>query len=501
MLKRSSGILLNISSLPSEYGIGGLGKETDEFCDFARECGFHYWQILPVTTIGLGDSPYSGVSAFAGNYLYTDPDTLAKEGYISEEEKREYVYENPYAVDYAWVRESKKKLLKKAYTVAAQKDAEKLEQFEKSAGWVRDYALFMALKEYYDFKPWWEWDEKHKKIKEAEKKKFISEHREEYGFYLFEQYVFEKQWTDAKKRINEKGIKLIGDMPMYVSLDSADVWGQPDAFMLDENMNPTQVAGVPPDYFSEEGQLWGNPLYNYDNMRKDGFSWWMKRFDRMAELYDVLRIDHFRAFSQYWAVDFGQKTAKNGQWKDGIGQELFTKVFEKHDMDGFIAEDLGIIDEKVNELLAKLGLPCMRVMQFGFSDGDSIHLPHNFSRNCVGYTATHDNDTTLGWMYKLPENILDYMLRYIECDRKDFGGGGYDCKATKIFIRRLVSSCCRLAVIPFQDMCGYGSDCRMNTPGVAQGNWTFRATKDAMNSVDKGYFHYINCLYGRNSEV
>ncbi len=501
MLKRSSGILLNISSLPCAYGIGGLGKEIDDFCDFSLACGFHYWQILPVTTIGLGNSPYSGVSAFAGNFLYIDPATLARQGYISEEDRRACEESTPYAVDYGKVIAAKSAMLKKAYDNVKDRIGDKLKDFEKTCPWVREYALFMSLKSSYGGAPWWNWQDCHKKMNEGAKRGYIDANADEYYYFVFEQYLFDVQWKDAKKRVNAKGMKFIGDMPMYVSMDSADVWGEPEAFLLDEILLPKKVAGVPPDYFSEEGQLWGNPLYDYDHMRKDGFSWWMKRFDRMAELYDVLRIDHFRAFSEYWAVDYGATTAKNGKWCEGVGEELFKKVFEKHDKDGFIAEDLGIIDEKVNNLLAKLGLPCMRVMQFGFEDGDSIHLPHNFSRNCVGYTATHDNNTTLGWMYGLKENILDYMLRYIECDRKDYGGGGYDCKATKIFIRRLISSCCRLAVVPFQDLCGYGGDCRMNTPGVADGNWTFRATSDAIARVDKGYFHYINCLYGRNNAI
>lgn len=501
MLKRSAGILLNISSLPSEYGIGGFGSEIEEFCDFALDCGAHYWQILPLTTIGLGNSPYSGVSAFAGNYLYIDPKKLYRKGWITEQELNQCIYTDPYAVNYEWCINSKLNMLKNAYERAKSQIHDELVTYEKQNAWLANYALFMALKQKFDNKAWWEWDSSFKSMTKKAKQEFIKTDAEAYYYYVFEQYVFDLQWKESKQKIHSKGLKIIGDMPMYVSMDSADVWGEPEMFLLDQNLKPKKVAGVPPDYFSADGQLWGNPLYDYDHMRADGFSWWLKRFDRMAELYDVLRIDHFRAFSEYWAVDYGAKTAKDGKWCKGIGEELFAKVYKKYGKENFIAEDLGIIDEKVNELLKKLELPCMRVMQFGFEDGDSIHLPHNFSRNCVGYTATHDNDTTLGWMYGLKENILDYMLRYIECPRNEYGGGGYNCRATKEFIKRLIASCCRLAIVPYQDLCGYGSDCRMNTPGVAEGNWTFRATKQSMQEVDKKYFHYLNCLYGRNNAL
>ena len=495
MLNRSSGILLNISSLPSKYGIGGFGEETERFADFMLESGFHYWQILPVTTIGTGWSPYSGSSAFAGNFLYVDPDRLVRDGLIGREDADKCRYDDPYAVNYVFCRDAKRALLRKAFDNF--RDGAALDRFAKEHAWLPDYALFMAIKDAHGGAPWWQWEDRFKFASRGDRNALVSEFEREYRYYVFEQYIFDRQWREVRDALALKNVRVIGDMPMYVSLDSADVWGDPSLFKLDEDLVPTEVAGVPPDYFSADGQLWGNPLYNYSHMRKDGFKWWLSRIDRMMELYDVLRIDHFRAFSAFWAVDAKAKTAKEGEWRKGVGKELFPKVFKKYPRERFIAEDLGIIDEDVNELLAYTGLPCMRVMQFGFEDGDSIHLPHNFSRNCVGYTATHDNNTTLGWMYSLPENILDYMLRYIECDRAYWGGGGYDCKPTKLFIRRLISSCCRLAIVPFQDLCGYGADCRMNTPGVADGNWTFRATEDAMRSVDRGYFSYINGLYGR----
>ena len=400
MLNRSSGILLNVSSLPSKYGIGGFGEETERFADFMLESGFHYWQILPITTIGTGWSPYSGSSAFAGNFLYIDPDRLVRDGLIGREDADKCRYDDPYAVNYIFCRDAKRALLRKAYDGFA--DAAALDRFEKEHAWLPDYALFMAIKDAHDGKPWWQWEDRYKFAAKGDRKAIAGEFAREYRYYVFEQYIFDRQWSEVRDALALKNVRIIGDMPMYVSLDSSDVWGDPALFKLDENLAPTEVAGVPPDYFSKDGQLWGNPLYNYSHMRKDGFKWWMSRIDRMMELYDVLRIDHFRAFSAFWAVDAKAKTAKEGEWRKGVGKELFPKVFKKYPRERFIAEDLGIIDEDVNELLAYTGLPCMRVMQFGFEDGDSIHLPHNFSRNCVGYTATHDNNTTLGWMYSLP---------------------------------------------------------------------------------------------------
>lgn len=497
MLNRSAGVLLNISSLPSAYGIGGFGEECQKFCSFLIKGGYHYWQILPLNSIGLGNSPYSGVSAFAGNYLYIDPQMLFAENLISYEEEVVCRGGNMYVTDYEFARKSKSFALHCAFARFFPRYKNELDAFSKKH-WVKDYALFMSLKDTHGGSPWWNWEDIYKYYKKFDKDAFINSNQDLYYYYVFEQYIFDKQWTKVKAEINSRHIKIIGDMPMYVSLDSADVWANTSNFMLDENLMPTEVAGVPPDYFSSNGQLWGNPLYDYKTMEKDNYKWWLDRFERMLSLYDVLRIDHFRAFSEYWAVNSKETTAKNGKWKKGVGMKLFDKIKEKFGDLPLIAEDLGIIDDNVRDLLRKTQLPGMRVMQFGFEDGDSIHLPHNFPQDCVGYTATHDNDTTLGWLYKLSPNILDYVLRYIECDPLKWREGGYNCESTKRFIHKLTASSCLLAIVPFQDLCGYGTDCRMNIPGVADGNWTFRATDEAMDSVDCGYFHYINSLYGRN---
>lgn len=495
---RSAGVLLNVSSLPSPYGIGGFGRETQEFCDFLLRGGFHYWQILPLTTAGLGDSPYSGTSAFAGNYMYIDSEKLMEEGYITSADVAECVYHGePYSVDYDFVRSSKRRMLRKAYESGVWNREEAGDFIKENSDWLPDYAAYMTIKDMYGGLPWWKWDDIHKyrgKVDTAQ----LERDNPEYGFYIFEQYVFDRQWREVRKAVNERNIRIIGDMPMYVSMDSADVWANPSQFMLDERLKPTSVAGVPPDYFSEDGQLWGNPLYDIDYHKKTGYKWWLDRLGRAQGLYDVLRIDHFRAFSRYWAVPYGAQTAKEGEWREGLGLPFLKAVADRFPDAKFIAEDLGVIDDKVRKLLKDSNLPGMRVMQFGFEDGDSIHLPHNFDVNCIGYTATHDNNTTLGWLQGLPANISEYVLRYICCPTFGWSNGGYGCKSTKAFIRKLVESSCVIAIVPFQDMCGFGGDCRMNTPGVAEGNWRYRATYENLDGVDTAFFNEINSLYGRN---
>ncbi|MCI8325261.1 MAG: 4-alpha-glucanotransferase [Clostridia bacterium] len=496
-INRSAGVLLNVSSLPSAYGIGGFGREINELCDFLLRGGFHYWQILPLSTIGLGDSPYSGQSAFAGNYLYIDPDRLVEDGYVDRRDAEECIYRGePYVTDYAFARGSKRALLKKAFLKAGE-HAEEISEFElKHKSWIGDYAAYMTLKDRYGGLPWWQWEDRHKLRDKAAMLEVKGS--EEYAFYIFEQFIFDRQWGDVKRYLKSRDIKIIGDMPMYVSLDSSDVWGAPELYQLDDNLSPTAVAGVPPDYFSEEGQLWGNPLYDIDYHVKTGYKWWISRLARACEWYDVLRIDHFRAFSRYWSVPVDAPTAKTGEWKEGLGLPFLKAVSKALPNALFIAEDLGIIDDATRKLLADSGLPGMRVMQFGFEDGDSAHLPHNFDRHCIGYTATHDNNTTLGWLQGLNSDTLDYVLRYIGCDAFGWGNGGYGCKSTKAFIKKLLESCCTLAIVPFQDMCGFGADCRMNTPGVADNNWRYRATYENFGGVDTAFFNSVNSLYGRN---
>ena len=498
MLKRASGVLLNISSLPSEFGIGGFGEEISRGCQFLLECGFKYWQVLPLTTIGMGNSPYSGNSAFALNSLYVDPDRLLNDGFVTEEERNEAVYDGtPYVVDYDAVRFLKTRLLHRAYDRKKDEINKDLVKYAKDNTWVNDYALYKTLKDKFENKSWLDWPKAYKFRENINEKEFIKENKEEYFYYVFEQYVLSFQWNESRKTCKKNDIKIIGDMPMYVSLDSADVWANRGNYQLKVDGTPKKVAGVPPDYFSEDGQLWGNPLYDYAAMAANGYRWWMERIDRMMEIYDVLRIDHFRAFSDYWAVPASAKTAKEGKWCKGVGIELFDLIFKKYPKDRFIAEDLGIIDNRVVKLLKKTGLPGMRVMHFGFDGSNNIHLPTNYPKNCIGYTATHDNNTSLGWLFELDEHTRDMVLKYIGCDKSVWGTGAYDSISVKLMIKKVMESDCVIGIVPLQDLFGFGSDCRMNTPGVATGNWEYRATQDQFDSCRKNFFLELNKATGR----
>ena len=501
MIKRSAGVLINISTLPSRYGIGGFGHEIENCSEFLLSSGFRYWQVLPLTTIGLGNSPYSGNSAFALNYLYVDPDALFEDGFCTKEDVDAAIYPGtPYVVDYGAVYASKDKLLRAAYRYKGEEIHSKLKAFLKDNAWAYDYSLYMTIKQMNGNDTWLNWPKEYKFKETINEKEFIKNNRKEFYFYVFSQYILTNQWKKYKDVLNKKGIQIIGDMPMYVSLDSSDVWANRKYYQLNKDGTPKKVAGVPPDYFSENGQLWGNPLYDYKVMEEDNYSWWMYRIDRMMALYDILRIDHFRAFSQYWAVPADAKTAKTGKWCKGVGNELFDLIFEKYPKDRFIAEDLGIIDDKVRKLLKKTGLPGMRVMHFGYGDLTNIHTPCNYVRNCIGYTGTHDNNTSLGWLWELDEKTRLRVLEYIGCSKDEWGRGAYDSISVKLMIRKLMESECQIAIVPLQDLFGFGSDCRMNTPGVANGNWQYRATQDQFDSCRKQYFKELNIATGRFSD-
>lgn len=497
MIKRASGVLINVSSLNSEYGIGGFGKEIENLTEFLLNGGFKYWQVLPLTTIGMGNSPYSGVSAFALNSLYVDGEELLEKGYVTLEELNESKHDNKYVVDYKNVIFKKNRLLKQAYAKAKTILEKELKKFAKENSWANDYALFMSLKNKFNNAAWSCWPKEYKFKENIILDEYLKDNFDLYNYYVFEQYVLGYQWEKARKICNDKGIKIIGDMPMYVCYDSADCWANREYFQLDKKGRMKKVAGVPPDYFSEDGQLWGNPLYEYKTMKLDGYKWWQERIDRMMQIYDVLRIDHFRAFSNYWSVDANATTAKNGVWKKGVGYELFEVFFKKYSKDRFIAEDLGIIDDKVVKLLKKTGLMGMRVMHFGFSDENNIHHPMNYTKNCVGYTATHDNNTSLGWLFEMDEKQRDVVLDYIKCPREVWGRGAFDNVSIKLMIQKLMQSDATLTIVPIQDIFGFGSDCRMNTPGVAEGNWEYRVTKDQLDSCHLNYFMQLNKGSGR----
>ncbi len=495
---RGSGVLLNISSLPSEFGIGGFGEEIVKFAEFLKRGDCKWWQVLPMTTIGLGESPYSGVSAFAGNYLYIDPFLLRDKGFITYEEcdSLKY-YGSPYVVDYEFCYNQKRRAVQMAYNHIMETDTDVLYTYaNEQRDWLIDYAIFMALKDLHGGKPWFEWEDKFKYHDHSAIGEFMNEYSRELGYYICEQYLFEQQWQMRKEQINQMNIGIIGDMPIYVSYDSVDVWANPQYFDLDENYKPKKVAGVPPDYFCAEGQLWGNPLYNYDEMRQDNFRWFCNRIERMFKLYDKLRIDHFRAFDRYWAVEYGAKNAIEGEWCKGIGRELFAIVRHKFPKADIIAEDLGVIDDGVIDLRERTGFPGMRVLQFAFDSEVSPHMPHNYERNCIAYTGTHDNTTIYGWLASLGADARAKLYDYIG-EHSDLEGGE-NSRLVWACIRTMLLSVADIVIIPFQDLAGWGEDTRMNIPGKATGNWRPRVTYDAIDRIRTDRLRRFNYLSNRN---
>ncbi len=495
---RGSGVLLNISSLPSEFGIGGFGEEIVKFAEFLKRGDCKWWQVLPMTTIGLGESPYSGVSAFAGNYLYIDPFLLRDKGFITYEEcdSLKY-YGSPYVVDYEFCYNQKRRAVQMAYNHIMETDTDVLYTYaNEQRDWLIDYAIFMALKDLHGGKPWFEWEDKFKYHDHSAIGEFMNEYSRELGYYICEQYLFEQQWQMRKEQINQMNIGIIGDMPIYVSYDSVDVWANPQYFDLDENYKPKKVAGVPPDYFCAEGQLWGNPLYNYDEMRQDNFKWFCNRIERMFKLYDKLRIDHFRAFDRYWAVEYGAKNAIEGEWCKGIGRELFAIVRHKFPKADIIAEDLGVIDDGVIDLRERTGFPGMRVLQFAFDSEVSPHMPHNYERNCIAYTGTHDNTTIYGWLASLGADARAKLYDYIG-EHSDLEGGE-NSRLVWACIRTMLLSVADIVIIPFQDLAGWGEDTRMNIPGKATGNWRPRVTYDAIDRIRTDRLRRFNYLSNRN---
>lgn len=476
-MERKSGVLMHISSLYGEYSIGSFGREVREFIDFLSECKFSYWQVLPFCMADDCNSPYQSYSTFAGNPYFVDLDILKNKGLITEYEINSQRQEQPYSVEYVKLHHTRLNFLKEVSKRVKYKDD--VNNFIEINPYLKQFCEFMALKEVNDNRPWYEWDK--------------STYNEETLFmWKFIQYEFFNQWAEVKNYANSRGIRIIGDVPIYVSLDSADVWANKKQFLLDEKNAPVCIAGVPPDYFCEDGQLWGNPIYNWDEMSKDGYKWWIDRIKHMTNIFDGVRIDHFRGLESYWAVPYGETTAKNGKWEKGPGMDLINKINEIVNDKLIIAEDLGEITPEVEKLVKDSGYPGIRVFQFGFlGDYDNPHMPHNYSNNCVAYTGTHDNNTLLGYLWELDEVNKKRMLEYCNYHSSDWGRG-FDSVLRSIF-----SSCAGLVMFPIQDLLGYGSDTRLNVPGKADGNWQFRITKDQLNSIDKNKFKHFNELYKR----
>lgn len=476
-MKRASGVLMHISSLPGDYSIGTFGKEAKNFIDFLSDCGFSYWQVLPFSMVDECNSPYKSYSAFGGNPFFIDPEILFEKKLITADELFECRQKTPYSCEFDRLRTERMELLLKAS--ARVRDRAEIIEFIESRPYIKQCCLFMALKSANDGREWTEWETD-------------TPNDDCLFMWYFIQYEFFKQWNDILEYAHSKGVKIIGDIPIYVAFDSSDVWGNRDMFLLDSEYHPTDVAGVPPDYFSEEGQLWGNPLYDWDRMKKDGFSWWKARLLNMFSMFDDVRIDHFRGLESYWSVPADAETAKEGHWVKGPGKAFVDMVNSIRGEHFIIAEDLGDITQEVIDLVEYSGFPGMRVFQFGFlSDCDSPHQPHNYPNNCIAYTGTHDNNTLLGYVWELDEDTRKGMLEY--CGYFD---DNWDACYDRI-IATMMGSHAGTVIFPIQDLLKYGSDTRLNIPGKAEGNWSYRLTKEQLDSIDRKKYKRLNYVYRR----
>ena len=491
---RKCGVLLPVSSLPSSYGIGCFSKEAYEFVDKLKAAGQSCWQILPLGPTGYGDSPYQSFSAFAGNPYFIDPEDLVERGWITKKQCKSYDFgENQEYVDYEKVYKNRFLLLREAWKNSNIFQVPSFQQFvRENSYWLDDYALYMAVKVSFDNVCWAEWDEDIKTRNPRTMKAYREKYAEEIEFYKFQQYLFRVQWEKLKAYANGQGISIIGDIPIYVAYDSSDAWANPELFQFDENCNPTAVAGCPPDAFSATGQLWGNPLYDWEHHKKTGYRWWIKRLANCYQLYDIVRIDHFRAFDAYYSVPAGAKTAEIGEWKPGPGYEMFATMKEELGRRKVIAEDLGFLTPSVLRLVKRTGYPGMKVLQFAFGSGeDSEYLPHNYPRNCVVYTGTHDNDTTLGWYRSLKRQDKKFCQKYLNIS------GNYRKEVHWEFVRVAYSSVADLVVIPMQDFLGLGSESRINTPSTLGDNWKWRMKPGAFTEEIAEKMEDMARLYGR----
>ena len=498
---RSAGLLLPIASLPGPYGTGTLGPDALDFVDRLRDAGLRWWQLLPLVPPGEGDSPYQSVSAFAGSPWLIDLDALVRKGLLSPDEadsaKMRPFVDSPYSVDYARVRTLHEPLLRLAAARLSDAGRAEVDAFaRRHAGWLDDYALFMALSGRYgtlDFRTWP--DEALVMHRPHAVAKALAENAEEVAFWRFVQAEFFAQWNALRARAARRGVGLFGDMPLYVSECSADVWGRPELFELDRDRRPSRVAGVPPDYFAADGQRWGQPLYDWKRHARDGYAWWIGRVRHALGFYDAVRIDHFRGLCAYWAIPAEAATAREGTWCPGPGMDLFRALEKAMGPAPIVAEDLGDIDADVRALLAETGFPGMKVLQFAFLDGsDSTHLPHNHVRNAIAYTGTHDNDTTLGWLFAMGEEERARTFEYCGIAPEGWTQGGPESPALRRLLRVLWASPAVVAVAPLQDVLGFGSDTRMNTPGKPDGNWRFRFTRENAEAFTRTAAPFLRAL-------
>ena len=491
-MERSSGILLPISSLPSKYGIGTLGREAYNFADALKAARQTYWQVLPLGPTSYGDSPYQSFSTFAGNPYLIDLERLAEDGLLDAADLEGVDWgDDPRYVDYARIYAARFPLLRRAFSRGYPRDRKAVEQFSRENHWVRDYALFMALKVHFGMKSWLEWEDRdiarHQAQAVARYETLLSE---DIQFYTYIQYLFFQQWEQLKSYINGLGIQVIGDLPIYVAMDSADVWAEPEFFQLDSDNRPVEVSGVPPDYFTADGQLWGNPLYDYDRMAADGFGWWIRRVEGASRLFDVVRIDHFRGLESYWSVPYGERTARNGRWRKGPGMALVGVLTSWFHGLRFIAEDLGFLTPEVHKLLEESGLPGMKVLEFAFDPREpSNYLPHTYTPNCVCYAGTHDNETLLQWERGADAETLAYAREYL--------GIGQWTPLNRAVLRAGMRSVAATFIAQMQDYLELGGEARMNEPGSTGGNWRWRLLPGEFDGALAERIARCTQLYGR----
>ena len=501
-MNRSAGVIMHIASLPGKFGIGTFGQEAYNYADFLYKSGLKYWQILPPGQTGYGDSPYQSFSAFAGNPYFIDFDLLAKDNLLNEDEYINENYgDNDNYINYGLLFKVKYEVLRKAYNNFTRIDSSILrEEFEKfrveNRWWLEDYALYMAVKNHFNLVSWQEWDEDIKKREKEALERYKNLLKDNIEYWEFVQYLFFKQWNDLKKYVNSKGIKIIGDIPIYVAEDSSDVWGNPEGYLIDtDTLKPISVAGCPPDAFSATGQLWGNPIYDWEYMDKQNYSWWIKRVRESLKLYDVVRIDHFRGFESYWKIPYGEETAINGEWVKGPGMRLFDAIKDALGEVNVIAEDLGFLTNEVKEFLEESGFPGMKVLQFAFDEREeSNYLPHTYTNNCVAYTGTHDNDTFRGWYdVTAPRDDVKYCKEYLALSDDE----GYNWG----FIRGVWSSVADLAIASMQDFLDLGNEARINMPSTLGDNWKWRISEGSYDEKLSDKIYRYTKMYGRCEEL
>ncbi len=487
---RKSGILMHITSLPGDYGVGSMGRSAFDFIDFLNSAGQRCWQILPLTPTGYGDSPYQSCSAFAGNPYLIDLSALVEQGLLQKEQLEQMHWGTQEdRVDFFAQYQNKLTALRLAFS-KFQED-EKLGRFcLENSHWLSDYALYMALKEENEEKPWYLWPEGQKRREPEALYQARKRLEREIRFYSFVQYVFYDQWEKLRCYAGEKDISILGDVPIYVPLDSCDVWAEPELFQLDEELKPVKVAGVPPDAFSADGQLWGNPLYCWDRMKKDGYQWWLRRLSQAGRLYDMVRLDHFRGFEAYWAVPYGAENAREGCWEPGPGMDFFRAVQQKLPELALIAEDLGFLTRSVFALRDECGMPGMRVLQFAFDSREpSLYLPHTYIENTICYTGTHDNMTLCQYFQQADPEAVAYATEYMGLNEEEGLSWGA--------IRTVLASVSKLCIVQMQDYLELGEEARMNFPGTTGSNWVWRAKKEDFTSALAEKICRLTRLYGR----